>query len=309
MRKFPNFDLADLRAFVAVSELGRFGAAAQTLHISQPALSRRIEKLESALGVRLFDRTTRRVQLTAIGRSFARKATDLLDELEGTLLGITEVASSRQGEITLACLISIAPSVLPQIVRRYSERFPAVRVRIIDADANNVLEAVASGEAEFGVDVLGTREPNIDFRPLRKERFFAVLQRGDPLATRKAVKWSELGGERLMTIDKTNVSRLLIDQAVVSATRRPHWMFEARLSSTLIGLAEAGLGVAIVPELSAPHAHPKLIAVPIVAPSIRRHVGLISRRGHRMAPNAQHLYSMIVDHFRTPAGAGAKRSD
>lgn len=308
MRKIPNFDLADLRAFVAVAEIGRFGAAAQTLHISQPALSRRIEKLESALGVRLFDRTTRRVQLTAIGRSFSRKAADLLDGLEGTLLGITEVAASRQGEVTLACLISLAPSLLPQIVRKYAERFPGVRVRIIDADANNVLAAVASGEAEFGIDVLGTRELNVDFQPLRRERFIAVLQRTHRLAERKSIRWSELGNERLMTIDKTNVSRLLIDDALASATRRPYWMFEARLSSTLISLAEAGLGVAIVPELSVAYPHSGLVAIPVVAPSVRRNVGLISRRGHRLAPSARHLYSMIVEYFRS-AGASAAASD
>lgn len=298
MSQFPNFDLADLRAFVAVADLGRFGAAAQALHISQPALSRRIEKLESALGVRLFDRTTRRVQLTAIGRSFARKASHVLDELEGTLLGITEVASTRQGEITIACLISIAPYALPQILRTYAERFPGVRVRIIDEDANNVLAAVASGEAEFGIDVLETREPSIDFHPLRRERFIAVLQHTHPLATRKSIKWSELSAERLMTIDKTNVSRLLLDNALATTARRPYWMFEARLSSTLLGLAEAGLGIALVPELSFAQVHPGLLAVPIVGPSIRRHVGLITRRGHRLAPNAQHLFQMIDEYFR-----------
>src|SRR5205823_10826397 len=83
-----NFDLADLRAFIAVAELASFRAAAETIHLSQPALSRRIDKLEDALGVRLFDRDTRNVELTAVGRDFARKARSLLDDLDVMLLGI-----------------------------------------------------------------------------------------------------------------------------------------------------------------------------------------------------------------------------
>src|SRR6185369_4853370 len=92
-----NFDLADLRAFIAVAELASFRAAAETIHLSQPALSRRIDKLEDALGVRLFDRNTRNVELTAVGRDFARKSRTLLDDLDTILLGVRDVAANRWG--------------------------------------------------------------------------------------------------------------------------------------------------------------------------------------------------------------------
>src|SRR5947209_19356234 len=101
-----NFDLGDLRAFIAVAELASFRAAAEAIHLSQPALSRRIEKLEDALGVRLFDRDTRNVALTAVGRNFSYKARSMLDELDNTLLSIREVAASRLGEVTIACVPS-----------------------------------------------------------------------------------------------------------------------------------------------------------------------------------------------------------
>src|SRR6476661_7657834 len=98
-----HFDLGDLQAFAAVAETGNFRRAAEMVHISQPAFSRRIDKLESALGVRLLDRNTRRVELTAVGRDFARKTRQLLDDLDATLLGIQEVAATRMGEVTVAC--------------------------------------------------------------------------------------------------------------------------------------------------------------------------------------------------------------
>ena len=101
-----NFNLNDLQAFRAVAELSSFRKAAEALHVSQPAFSRRIEKLEEALGVRLLERTTRRVSLTAVGRDFDRKVQQLLDELDNTLLGIRGVATTRMGEVTIACVPS-----------------------------------------------------------------------------------------------------------------------------------------------------------------------------------------------------------
>ena len=95
------FDLNDLLAFRAVAELGNFRRAAESVHISQPAFSRRIDKLEQALGVRLLERTTRRVSLPAVGRDFARKVATMLDELDGTLLAMRGLSPSRLGEVTV----------------------------------------------------------------------------------------------------------------------------------------------------------------------------------------------------------------
>src|SRR5438067_5007761 len=116
-----NFDLGDLRAFIAVAELSSFRAAAETIHLSQPALSRRIDKLERALRVRLFDRDTRNVELTAVGRDFARKARTLLDDLDAILLGVRDVAANRWGQVTLACIPSTVHYFLPTVLELCSK--------------------------------------------------------------------------------------------------------------------------------------------------------------------------------------------
>jgi molybdenum-dependent DNA-binding transcriptional regulator ModE len=94
-----NFDLPDLRAFVAVAKLGSFRAAAEELHLSQPALSRRIEKLEGALGVRLFHRTTRKVDMTTVGREFSHRANELLSNLEQSLMGAARLHPGHQQRV------------------------------------------------------------------------------------------------------------------------------------------------------------------------------------------------------------------
>jgi DNA-binding transcriptional LysR family regulator len=289
-----RINLADLQAFVAVAELGSFRAAADSVHLSQPALSRRVEKLEAALGVRLFDRSTRRVNLTTVGRDFSRKTRTLLDDLENSLLAIRDVAATQAGEVTVACVPSAVYYYLPEVIRRYHEKYPRIRVKIIDEAANTVLAAVIRGEADFGVNFIGTQEPEIDFQALLKERFVAACRRDHPLARKKQVTWAELGRYDYMTVSKSSGNRLLIDLALANQRDRPKWFYEVRHVATLLGFVEAGLGVAAVPQLAMPRKrHATLVGVPLVEPAVNRTLGLIRRHGRTLAPAAQALYALM----------------
>jgi DNA-binding transcriptional LysR family regulator len=290
-----NFDLADLRALVAVAKLGSFRAAASELHLSQPALSRRIEKLEGALGVRLFERTTRSVNLTAVGREFSGKARELLDGLEESLLGIRDVAGRVTGEVTIACVPSAVRYFLPNVLREYHERYPRILVRIIDEGANEVLSHIVRSEADFGLNYIGTQEPNVEFEPILKEPFVLACRPDHPLGRRKKVTWAELNQFDYMTVAKESGNRLLLDLALTEVPVRPRWFCEVRHVSSLVSLVEAGLGVAAVPRLAMPvGAHPILVSIPLVEPTIERTVGLIRRRGRVLSPAAQQLYDLVA---------------
>jgi DNA-binding transcriptional LysR family regulator len=289
-----KFAWSDLQAFVAVAELASFRKAADSVHLSQPALSRRVAKLEGTLGVRLFDRTTRSVRLTAVGREFAVKARALVSDLD-SLLAMGDVAATRAGEVTVACVPSAAYYFLPDLIQRYHERFPRTRVRIIDEAANAVLGAVVRGEADFGINFIGTQDPEVDFHPILEEPFVAVCRRDHPLTHKRSVTWAELGRYDYMTVSKSSGNRLLIDLALANVRERPRWFYETRHVSTLLGLAEAGLGVTAVPRLAMPPAgHATLAAVPLVEPTITRTIGLIRRRGRSLAPAAQDLFALIT---------------
>jgi DNA-binding transcriptional LysR family regulator len=248
-----RFDLGDLQAFAAVAELGNFRKAAELVHISQPAFSRRIDKLEVALGVKLLDRNTRKVELTAVGREFARKTRQLLDDLDGTLLGIQEIAATRMGEVTVACVPSAAFYFLPQVVKQYHTQFPNIRVKIQDAGANEVLASVARGEADFGLNFIGSAEADLEFQTVLEEPFVAACRRDHVLATRRSVSWSDLCDHDFMTVSKSSGNRLLMDLALAGLPRRPVCIHEAQHVMTLLGLVEAGLGVAAVPRLAVDH--------------------------------------------------------
>ena len=303
-----NFNLNDLQAFRAVAELSSFRKAADALHVSQPAFSRRIEKLEEALGVKLLERTTRKVSLTAVGRDFDRKVQQLLDDLDNTLLGIRGVAGTRMGEVTIACVPSTVYYYLSQVVSRYHERYPKIRVKVFDASANDVLAAVARSEADFGLNFIGSQEPDIEFKPLLEERFVAACRRDHPLAKKRKVGWAELGQYDFISVSKTSGNRLLLDQALAGVPGRPQAIYEAQHVTTMLGLVEAGLGVAAVPSLAMPGAdHPLLVSVPLVDPIVTRKVGLIRRKGRSLSPAAQQLYDFFAEMKGKRAPVAAQR--
>jgi DNA-binding transcriptional LysR family regulator len=289
-----NFDLNDLLAFRAVAELSNFRKAAESVHLSQPAFSRRIDKLEQALGVRLLERTTRRVTLTAVGRDFERKVRDLLDELDATLLGIRGVAATRMGEVTVACVPSTVYYYLSEVIRRYHERSPKVRVKVHDAAANEVLSAVARGEADFGLNFIGAQEGDLAFEPIVEERFVAACRRDHPLARLRKVSWAQLCEHDYISVGRSSGNRVLLDQALAGLARRPQPIYEVQHVTTTLGLVEAGLGIAAVPSMAMPGTdHPLLVSLPLVDPVVTRVVGLIRRRGRSLSPAAQQLYDLF----------------
>lgn len=291
-----NFELSDLLAFRAVAELGNFRKAAESVHISQPAFSRRIEKLEQALGVRLLERTTRRVNLTAVGRDFDRQLHHILDALDTTLLGIRGVAATRMGEVTIACVPSAVNYFLSGVITQYHKRYPKIRVKIIDDSANEVLLAVARGEADFGLNFIGSQEADVEFEPLLEEQFVAACRRDHPLAKKKQVRWTELAQYDYISAGKTSGNRLLIDQALAGLPGQPQSMYETQHGTTMIGLVEAGLGVAVVPSMAMPGSdHPLLMSVPLIDPVIKRKMGLIRRRSTVLSPAAQQFYALCAE--------------
>jgi DNA-binding transcriptional LysR family regulator len=285
-----------LRAFVAVANLGSFSAAAAGLHLSQPALSRRVDKLERALGVRLFHRTTRKVDLTAVGREFSRRAVELLNGLEESLLGIQDVSRRVTGELTVACIPSSIRFFLPGILKEFHRRYPGIVVRMIDQGANDVLTTVTRGDADFGINYVGTQDPHLEFEPLLKEPFVLACLADHPLAKKRKVQWAELAAYDYMTVTKASGNRFLLDMALTELQTRPRWFCEAQHVSTLVNLVEAGLGIAAVPRLAMPpKGHPTLVSVPLVEPTLSRTVGLIRRVGRSLPPAAQQLYQQILE--------------
>lgn len=297
-----NIDLDGLRAFVTVADLGSFRAAAEAQHLSQPALSRRVEKLEQGLGFRLFDRTTRKVELNAMGRSFIPRARHVLNELESALLGMADLSDRLRGQVTVACVPSAVGSFVSQGLREFHAQFPRIRVRLVDDSATEILLAVARAEADFGVTYLGTQEPDLEFEPLLQEDFVVVCPPGHALARRRRVRWAELAEHECVMLAPGSGNRMLIDQALAGLQLPLRWACEVRHVPALLDLVETGIGVGPAPRFAVPAGGPgTLVGVPLVEPQVVRTIGMIRRRGRPLSPAAQALHDMLVRRARTKA--------
>src|ERR1043166_4550634 len=242
-----NAELLDLRAFVTVAELGSFVRTAKALNLSQPALSRGIQKLAESLGAPLLERSTRHVNLTMVGRDFLPKVRRLIDEFETSVLGIHDLGARSSGLVSVAAVPTAVFYFLPRAIGRFAAAYPRIRIRILDIGANEGLEAVARGEADFGINFIGASHAEIEFEKLVEDPFVLACRHDHPLASRKQVSWSEIVAHRVITVGRNSGNRALIDNALARQGLQLNWSYEVAHLSGSLGLVEAGLGIAVLP--------------------------------------------------------------
>ncbi|HXP97534.1 MAG TPA: LysR family transcriptional regulator [Telmatospirillum sp.] len=290
-----NFELLDIRAFLAILDLGGFHKAAETLNMSQPALSRRIQALETSVGAPLLERTTRRVVPTSAGRSFAPLARRLLGEFEDSLFGITGLGDRQTGQITLACVPTAVFYFLPEAIERFNAGFPHIRFRILDLSANDGLESVRNGEAEFGINFIGSSESDLTFTPLLDDPFVLACRHDHPLARLDQIDWKDLEGEPLIGVCRASGNRQTLENALSKSDVRLNFQYEVNHLTTSLGLVERGLGISVLPKLATPPGtHPVIVTRRIGEPVVQRTIGLVERRAARLSPAAQRFRDMLI---------------
>lgn len=286
--------LPDLRAFVTVGKLQSFAAAAKALHLSQPALSRRITSLEALLGVRLLDRTTRSVALTAVGERFVADITQMFDQLDRSVISLHDVARLEAGDVTVGCIFSVVHHFLLEVIGTFRAQHPRVMVRLVEESGDEVLASVKSGQADFAISYTGMHDPDVEFTPLLEEPFVLACRPEHPLAKRRTLRWAELGQHPYALVSHDSRIRFLIDQALEGIAPLPRPVCEVRHVSTLIGIVETGLAVAVVPQLTLPNAPAPVVGIPLKDPVITRTVGMLRRRGRSLSPAAQALAAILL---------------
>ena len=290
-----NCEILDLRAFLSVVELESFHRAADALHLSQPALSRRIQKLEQAIGAPLLERTTRHVSPTALGTELLPLVRRMLEEFDGSLFAVRDIGANRGGLVTIACLPTAAFYFLPTVIRQFNEEYPNIRFRILDLPATDGLQAVARGEVEFGINIMGTSDPDLIFDRLAEDPFVLAARKDHPLAAKPSVGWSELEPYHLITVHRSSGNRTLLDAALAKSNIKLRWFYEVTHLSTSLGLVEAGLGISVLPRMATPQDdHPFLITRPIGDPEISRTIGVVRRRGGILSPAAETFLEMLM---------------
>lgn len=289
-----KLDTLGMLAFIAIADHGGFRRAASALHLTQTAITRRLQNLESALGVKLVERSTRSSALTTIGRDFLPHARRLVGDLESALNEIRESGKAQKGEVTIACVPTVGVHYLPRIIQQYSAQHPANRIRILDHASFDVADAVLRREAEFGINILGPQHPELVATPLVEDRFVLVCRDDHPLAKRRTLTWKQIEPHPLIFVGHVSGNRRVLDVALGGDEQPVRAQYEVQRSSTAVGLVAEGVGIAVVPRLAIQRgSYANLRVIPLGEPTVSRTLALIVRRNAYLSPAAQALYDLV----------------
>lgn len=248
-------DIRHMRCFVAVAEDLNFRQAAERLNLAQPALSRTIRQLEETLKVRLFERTSRRVELTEAGEVFLKGCQRILAEVE-KLAGDTQRAhGGDRGHLTIGHTGFAINGVLPTVMQEFRARFPEITVQLMPMVTGLQLEALRRGDIEIGFMTGPISEPGCEQLTVQNERLVAVLPKTHPLTRLRSVPLARLANEPFVAGTASDWSHYLSHLFAVcqSAGFRPQIVQEAYDGSGILGLVAANMGVTLYVEGARDH--------------------------------------------------------
>lgn len=250
-------ELRQLRQFVTVAETLSFRRAAERLCMAQPPLSVAIRKLEEELGVTLFERSSLGVQLTVAGHAACEVARKCLRNAEELASAARSAAHGESGRLRIGFVGSVTFGLMPRFVRAFSERYPNVKLELSEATNAEAVRAVDGGTLDIAfVRVPTMRPPAVKFQHIESDVFCIALPAGHPLASRKSLRLMDLAGEPFVGYAPSRAGGLhaAVTQLLQRANVSPTVAQEGVQVQTLIGLVESGLGLALVPAVSAAHA-------------------------------------------------------
>jgi len=212
---------------------------------------------------------------------------------------IRHEGTPRTASVSIASIPSVASNILPDAMRVFSERQPNVRLKIKDMTTNDVLNAVQSGEAEFGITSYGTFDDALEFLPVVRAAYVLVASHDHPLASRQSVSWSELTDHRVISTWKESGVRMVMDVELAKFGRRLSWYYEVQQMYTVLALVARGLGIAPVPSFFFSTSDARdMRAIPLIDPIIWVDLGLVKRRDARLRSHAATFWDVLIEQLR-----------
>ncbi|CAB4047505.1 LysR family transcriptional regulator [Paraburkholderia phenoliruptrix] len=290
-----DLNLRDIRAFIAVAQTGSFTQAAARLHLSQPALTVQIRRLEETLGLRLFDRNSRNVALTPTGRDLLPLLQRSLHDMEQVLVDARALGDGASGTVRIACLPTFAASSLPELVRELKKAVPRVGFQVRDVVASMVNMLVRNEEADIGVTGGELDDTNLEVLHAGIDRLVAICPKLHPLAKRRRIALADLAATPLVLTAQGTSVRAVVDSAFAQARCVPEISCEPTYMMSAVAMVRAGLGVTVLPASAREvRAEPELVARPVDDPAFTRPIALIKKRGRTLPPVTETFVAMLI---------------
>ena len=283
-----DVSLRQVRSFLAVARVKSFTGAASVLHVTQPALTVQIRRLEEALGVTLFDRDTRSVELTRVARDLLPPFERTLQDFDAAVGSARDIATQARGIVRLAALPSVAAGILPDAILQFRQQRPNVMFDLRDVIAGQVLTLVQSEQVDFGVMGGAIKAVDVETVFEAQDRLHVVYPKGHRIARLKKIKPAALSEFPLILMQRDTSVRAVVDAGFHAAGLIPKATCEAIYMMTAVGMVRAGLGLTILPGSAREiRAEPGLLSKPIDDPWFTRPVSIIKRSGRTLPPMSE----------------------
>jgi len=300
-----EFTSRQLRAFHLVAEYQSFARAAERMYLTPSGVSVLIRELERQLGFRLFDRTTRRVNLTGYGNDLLAVSQPTLKTFETAMSRVIQAAKGETRVVSVGTTPWMAAHVLPPAIRAFRLHRPDLRVRLFDGTLGAIAQRVVAGKLDLGLGIFGKMP---DIRGVPFFRFSLMVLRA-ARAQKKAdfnrisTRWSALNGESLISLTADYPFQELIDTQLSKSGISCLRTQTVQQLDTQIGLVEAGEGIAIIPSFGLPACRSRQVTMSeLVEPVVTLEFHQISHRGRKLPEEAAEFSAFLKNYIATWAG-------
>jgi DNA-binding transcriptional LysR family regulator len=292
-------DLRSLNFFVEVAKRLNLTQAASALHISQPALSRQLQALESELGLTLFTRTAKRLVLTAAGTDLLERSAALIDQANHLVARATSLRLDQSGLIRIAASPHTIESFLPSVMMAFRERFPAIDTSLLEGANDTLIELICSGAADISI-AAPNEDETLDSQPLFWASLAVIVPDSSPLVGYTHVEIEQLAHQPLLQLRKGFLTRRIFDRACAQAGVKVRSVLESDSAYALIALAKAGYGCAVVSSTALAHSAASAIPLTLAGTPIRHAVSAVWQKKTPSNPWTAAFVNLLIEHLRNP---------
>jgi DNA-binding transcriptional LysR family regulator len=297
-----DFSSRQLRAFLLVAQHHSFTRAAESLFITPSGLSVLIRELETQLGFRLFDRTTRHVELTSYGRELLVATRRNLEELDAAMSRIGQTAKDAGQSLSVGAPALVSANVLPQAIKEFRTQCPTARIQLFDSDLTTLLQRVQAGKLDMALGTFGNA-PGVRRIPFFRFSLMLIGPDKEPSIRRASATWSTLNGKKLISLRAASPIQQLIDKYLARADVVPKTVMVLNALDTQIAMVEAGEGIAVIPSFGLPACrNRKVVMIRLINPVVTLDFHQIRNRGRKLPPAAEEFTSFLKSYIARWAG-------
>lgn len=298
-----DFTSRQFRAFLLVAQHRSFSRAAEALYITPSGLSVLIRELETQLGFRLFDRTTRHVGLTTYGNELLGVARQSLEKVDAAVARIGRSAAGATLSLSIGAPPLVAANVLPEASKEFRSNRPDLRIRVFDVGGEALTRLVEEGKLDMSLGAFFKPAPGIRRTPLFRFSLMVIRPDSDPALRRTSTTWSALKGEPLISLVPGNLVQQFIDKHMARAGFFVHPRAVFNHLDTMIAMVEAGEGVAVIPSFVLPACRDRKVFMSrLINPVVNLDFTRISLLGKKLPPGADDFTSFLQGYIARWAG-------